>query len=143
MGLCGVVLADLDNSSSKMPEFIDPSGVPMFFDYEETGSDQASLGSCAMNPMAGNSVNDAIMENQQVDPEPPLVSFVEDAQPLLRSEMAPRSSRVRTDPNYPLSPPPNFPEPPNPTTPEPATLLIIGMSVVGLVPLVKRYRRRS
>ncbi|MDR0335540.1 MAG: PEP-CTERM sorting domain-containing protein [Planctomycetaceae bacterium] len=30
-----------------------------------------------------------------------------------------------------------------PTTPEPATLLIIGMSLAGLAPLVRRYRREQ
>jgi hypothetical protein len=152
MGLSGFVFADLDNSGGKMPEFTDPSGTAMSFDYAEPGSDQASLGSCAMNPTTGNGANGAIIEDPQMEPESQPVSFVDDAQPLLRSGMAPRPiSNVETDPNYPFYPPanpvnPETPDPSNPlnpTTPEPATLLIIGMSIAGFVPLVKRYRRKQ
>jgi hypothetical protein len=148
MGLSGFALADFNNSGSKAPEFTDPSGAAMSFDYSETGSDQASLGSCAMNPTVGNSTNGAIVENPQVEPEPQPVSFVEDAQPLLRSGMTPRSSvGAGTGQNYPLSTSttsdPSEGGTVNPTTPEPATLLIIGMSLVGFVPLVKRYRRKQ
>ncbi|MDR2705140.1 MAG: hypothetical protein LBC02_05110 [Planctomycetaceae bacterium] len=148
IGFSGFVFADLDSSGGRAPEFTDPSGAAMSFDYTEPGDDQASLGSCAMNPTNGNAANGSIVEDPQMEPEPQPVSFVEDAQPLLRSEMAPRPSPNGTDRNnYPLNPnPPEGPDPPNPlnpTTPEPATLFIIGMSIVGFVPLVKRYRRKQ
>jgi hypothetical protein len=143
----GFVFADLDNSGSLAPEFTDPSGATMSFNYEETGTDQASLGSCAMNPTAGNNVSGVMLEEPPVELEPEQASFVDDAQPLL-SEMdsrPPYRAIGTNDGPRLLSDPPEGSDsnPLNPTTPEPATLLIIGMSAVGFVPLIKRYRRKQ
>ncbi|MDR0705715.1 MAG: PEP-CTERM sorting domain-containing protein [Planctomycetaceae bacterium] len=148
IGLSGFVFADLDNSGSKAPDFTDPSGTAIPFDFAEPGDDQASLGTCAMNPTNGNASGE-LMDEPIVEPEPQLVSFVNDAQPLL-NEMVPQSSNPGTNDSNDSLPlvPNNFPEgsnppnPLNPTTPEPTTLLIVGMSVVGFVPLVRRYRRK-
>jgi hypothetical protein len=144
IGLSGVVFADWNSSGSKAPEFTDTAGTAMSFDYTETGDDQASLGTCAMNPTTPNT-NGVLMEEPTVEPESQPVSFVEDAQPLL-SRMAPQSSDIRTNGSLVsrnVSEDSTSTIPLNPTTPEPTTLLIIGMSIVGFVPLVKRYRRKQ
>ncbi|MDR2116446.1 MAG: PEP-CTERM sorting domain-containing protein [Planctomycetaceae bacterium] len=153
MGLSGIVFADLDSSGSKAPEFTDPSGASMSFNYEEPGDDQASSGTCATNPSNGNNRNDSYMEEPMNEPEAEFASFTDDAQNRLGEAASPtnRNNMMRgSNLNYPSGDPPSAetntttPEiPANPTTPEPATLLIIGMSLAGFVPLVKRYRRKQ
>ncbi|MDR3196491.1 MAG: PEP-CTERM sorting domain-containing protein [Planctomycetaceae bacterium] len=153
MGLSGFVFADLDSGGSgKAPEFTDPAGTVMSFNYEETGDDQASSGTCATNPSNGNNSAESYVEEPIVEPEPQATSFTEDAPPLLQSRAAPPTgANVRPNSREPLveapialtDNPQEGNDPPTPTTPEPATLLIIGVSLAGFVPLVKRYRRKQ
>jgi hypothetical protein len=51
--LSGFAFADINNNA-KSPEFTNGFGEPVFFDYEQT-EDQASLGTCVLNP-ASNSI---------------------------------------------------------------------------------------
>ncbi|MDR2755099.1 MAG: PEP-CTERM sorting domain-containing protein [Planctomycetaceae bacterium] len=151
VGLSGFVFADFDSSGSKSPEYTSPSGDAMTFDLEDTGEDQASSGNCAMNPQNGTGQNGSYLEDQQPTPEleSTPVSFTEDAQPILDAKAAtPSNPQTRGDaPYYTNNMPPTSEEggnpPANPTTPEPATLLIIGTSLAGFVPLIKRYRRKQ
>ncbi|MDR1140748.1 MAG: PEP-CTERM sorting domain-containing protein [Planctomycetaceae bacterium] len=147
MGLSGFVFADLDFSNRQALEF-DSSGTMVSFAATETGEDQASGDSCTMNPTNGNNVNGSLLESEITEPEsPPPISFTSNAQPLLQGRSASPSTNPDTNgQRYPITPDSTIPDggnPGNPTTPEPATLLILGMSLAGFVPLVKRYRRKQ
>jgi hypothetical protein len=146
MGLSGFVSADMNIDNSKILKF-DSSGVLVSFDYAETGDNQASSGTCTQNPTNGNSTNIAITEPEAIIAEPePQVSFTANVQPLLRSASANLLTNANANERqYPPRPPQgteNDGNSTNPTTPEPATLLILGISLAGFIPLAKRYRRK-
>jgi hypothetical protein len=147
MGLSGVVLADLSTGSSGST---DVGG--MTFDLEDTGEDQSSLGTCATNSQeGGTTTTTTTVDEPPAEAETPPESFVNDgATRALASETSDKKSSSQADgSNFSSSSSGNSGDSSNddsstnPTTPEPATLLIIGMSLVGFVPLVKRYRRKQ
>jgi hypothetical protein len=148
MGLSGFVSADMNIDNSKILKF-DSSGILVSFDYAETGDDQASSETCAQNPTSNNSMSGAITEPEAIIAKPePQVSFTANAQPLLRSASA--SPLINANERqYPLRPNGMTPQETendgnsaNPTTPEPTTLLILGLSLAGFIPLIKRYRQK-
>ncbi|MDR1962943.1 MAG: PEP-CTERM sorting domain-containing protein [Planctomycetaceae bacterium] len=125
---------------------VNDGGISMTFDVSKAGDDQASLGTCAMNPTSGSSNFESILDEipmEEAEADTPFTTFAANA---LAADNTPNSPSNNDDGNnyYPPSrlPPIIDPPPINPTTPEPATLLIIGLSVAGFAPLVKRYRRK-
>ncbi|MDR1270717.1 MAG: PEP-CTERM sorting domain-containing protein [Planctomycetaceae bacterium] len=150
MGLSGFVFADLDFSNRQALEF-DSSGTMVSFAATETGDDQASGDSCTMNPTNGNNMNGSLLESEQINStpeEPQLTSIVTSAESRLQDRSAGSSTNSDTNgTRYPmtssnLTNTSDGGNSENPATPEPATLLILGMSLAGFVPLVKRYRRK-
>ncbi|MDR2438396.1 MAG: PEP-CTERM sorting domain-containing protein [Planctomycetaceae bacterium] len=156
MGLSGFVFADLDSGSSKS-DYTSPSGDAISFDLDDSG-DQESLGDCTMNPSNGTNSTEAYLEDPTI-PESELTtdSFTEDASAVLTAAASfssdadqNQNTGVSNDGNGGNNPnlsdvveTPEDDSPAMPTTPEPATLLIVGVSLAGFVPLVKRYRRKQ
>jgi len=144
IGFSNFTFADINitgygNDSIKSPVFEQansPSGNMLSFDYDQTG-DQSSLGTCAMNPMGSNSTEAILEEFPITDPET-YTPISTRADTLLSSSA---ESTTPYTPNDRYTPLPPEPAPPS-ATPEPATLLVLGVGMIGLTPLVRRYRRK-
>ncbi len=135
-------------------ENLTPLGEPMSFNYDHA-ADQSSLGTCTMNPMSSRRVESIIEEMRHEVPETH-VAIQDYGFSLPRSARSTDASfnprrPYYSDPDDPSGPdepdapddPVNPDEPDNPTVPEPATLLIVGLGMVGIVPFAGRWRRKS
>jgi hypothetical protein len=144
MVFSNVAVADIDiNRDSILFKTIGdntPADNPISFEVNQ-GGDNSSLGTCAMNPMSGAAMNLETLEEFPLPEFPTYFALSMDDNPRFVGTQPASTNIPSEDINrYPpvLRPLETIPA----TTPEPATLLLMGIGMVGLAPLVRRYRRK-